>query len=98
MQRLHGWMLEVSGNWIFGDGIRFEVEYPALEAVLVNGRVLVTFHCCSKIGVLGNAAGFSADHRGWVWVVRLTNGSNRSLRFAHSSLARASRSARVQAV
>ena len=35
--------LEVCGNWIFGDGIKFEVEYPALEAVLLNGRVFVTF-------------------------------------------------------
>lgn len=35
--------LEVSGNWIFGDGIRFEGKYPVLEAVLVKGRVLVTF-------------------------------------------------------
>ncbi|MCU0117570.1 hypothetical protein N8H74_04855 [Pseudomonas sp. B2M1-30] len=35
--------LTVSGYWILGMGIRFEVEYPALEAVLVNERVLVTF-------------------------------------------------------
>ena len=35
--------LEVCGNWIFGEGIRFEIEYPALEAVFINGRVLVTF-------------------------------------------------------
>jgi len=35
--------LEVSGNQIFGGGIRFEGKHPVLEAVLVNGRVLVTF-------------------------------------------------------
>ena len=35
--------LVVSGNWILGEGVRFEVDYPTLEAVMVNGRVLVTF-------------------------------------------------------
>lgn len=35
--------LNVSGKRIFGDGISFEGEYPALEAVLIEERVMVTF-------------------------------------------------------
>lgn len=36
-------LLNVSGKRIFGNGISFEGEYPALEAVLINERVVVTF-------------------------------------------------------
>ncbi|WP_339465488.1 hypothetical protein [Pseudomonas sp. EA_65y_Pfl2_P74] len=35
--------LNVSGKRIFGNGISFEGEYPALQAVLINERVMVIF-------------------------------------------------------
>jgi hypothetical protein len=35
--------LEVRGNRIFGNGISFEGEYPVLEAILIDERVMVTF-------------------------------------------------------
>lgn len=35
--------LKVKRKRIFGDGISFEGEYPALQAVMINERVMVTF-------------------------------------------------------
>ena len=35
--------LSVRGNWIEGDGVRFEGTYTVLEASLLQERVLVTY-------------------------------------------------------